>query len=218
MNDRKRVLIADDHQLVRAGLRIMIEQIPGFTVVAEVSDGREAVRLARELQPDIALVDITMPNMNGLEATTGILAASPQTRVIVLTMHANEQYVSEALKAGAVGYLLKDAATNELAEALRTVTEHGHYLSPRVAGQVLNSFARNLRGEPQPAITLTPRQRQILQLIAEGHSTRAIAEQLHISVKTVETHRAQLMERLGIYDVAGLTRYAIRAGLVSADR
>jgi DNA-binding NarL/FixJ family response regulator len=176
------------------------------------------VRLARELQPDIALVDITMPNMNGLEATTGILAASPQTRVIVLTMHANEQYVSEALKAGAVGYLLKDAATNELAEALRTVTEHGHYLSPRVAGQVLNSFARNLRGEPQPAITLTPRQRQILQLIAEGHSTRAIAEQLHISVKTVETHRAQLMERLGIYDVAGLTRYAIRAGLVSADR
>jgi len=218
--ERKRVLLADDHQLVRAGLRVLIDALPDFAVVAEVGDGIDAVEQARRLQPELALLDISMPRMSGLEAATAMRIASPGTRVIVLSMHASEQHFAAALKAGATGYVIKDAAVNELAEALRAVAAGDHYVSPRISGAVMQSLARNLRGEEVGAAgaALSPRQRQVLQLIAEGRNTREIAEQLHVSVKTVETHRAELMRRLDIHDVAGLTRYAIRAGLVSPDR
>ncbi|HTT11665.1 MAG TPA: response regulator transcription factor [Burkholderiaceae bacterium] len=220
MAERKRVLLADDHQLVRAGLRVLIDALPDFAVVAEVGDGIDAVEQARRLQPELALLDISMPRMSGLEAATAMRIASPGTRVIVLSMHASEQHFAAALKAGATGYVIKDAAVNELAEALRAVAAGDHYVSPRISGAVMQSLARNLRGEEVGAAgaALSPRQRQVLQLIAEGRNTREIAEQLHVSVKTVETHRAELMRRLDIHDVAGLTRYAIRAGLVSPDR
>lgn len=219
MAERKRVLLADDHQLVRAGLRLLIDGLPDFEVVAEVGDGLEAVDAARKLQPELALLDISMPRMSGLEAAAAMRVASPATRVIALSMHASEQHFAAALKAGATGYVVKDSAVTELAEALRAVAAGQHYVSPRIAGSVMQSLARNLRGEqPGGDPLLSPRQRQVLQLIAEGRNTREIAEQLHVSVKTVETHRAELMRRLEIHDVAGLTRYAIRAGLVSPDR
>jgi DNA-binding NarL/FixJ family response regulator len=220
MAERKSVLLADDHQLVRAGLRMLIDALPDFTVVAEVGDGVEAVEAARRLQPDVALLDISMPRMSGLEAAAAMRTGAPATRVIALSMHASEQHFAAALKAGATGYVIKDAAVTELAEALRAVAAGGHYVSPRISGKVMQSLARNLRGEAAATAdpVLSPRQRQVLQLIAEGRSTREIADQLHVSVKTVETHRAELMRRLDIHDVAGLTRYAIRAGLVSSDR
>jgi DNA-binding NarL/FixJ family response regulator len=220
VHDRKRVLLADDHQLVRAGLRVLIDALPDFVVVAEVGDGVDAVEAARKLQPDLALLDISMPRMSGLEAAIAIRTASPSTRVIALSMHTSEQHFAAALKAGAHGYVIKDSAVTELAEALRAVAGGHHYVSPRIAGSVMQSLARNLRGEEAGSSEplLTPRQRQVLQLIAEGRSTREIADQLHLSVKTIETHRAELMRRLDIHDVAGLTRYAIRAGLVSPDR
>jgi DNA-binding NarL/FixJ family response regulator len=217
---RKRVLIADDHQLVRAGLRLLIDGLPDFEVVGEVGDGLEAIEATRTLQPDLALLDISMPRMSGLEAAMAIRTASPATRVIALSMHASEQHFAAALKAGATGYVIKDSAVNELADALRAVVAGNHYVSPRISGTVMQSLGRNLRGEAAGATdpALSPRQRQVLQLIAEGRNTREIAEQLHLSVKTVETHRAEVMRRLDIHDVAGLTRYAIRAGLVSPDR
>jgi len=220
MTERKRVLLADDHQLVRAGLRLLIDALPDFVVVAEVGDGVEAVEAARKLQPDLALLDISMPRMSGLEAAVAMRAASPATRVIALSMHTSEQHFAAALKAGATGYVIKDSAVTELADALRAVSAGNHYVSPRISGTLMQSLARNLRGEDVSATdpSLTPRQRQVLQLIAEGRNTREIADQLHVSVKTVETHRAELMRRLDIHDVAGLTRYAIRAGLVSPDR
>ena len=220
MPERKSVLLADDHQLVRAGLRLLIDRLPDFQVVAEVGDGIEAIEAARKLQPDVALLDISMPRMGGLEAAMVLHTASPGTRVIALSMHASEQHFAAALKAGATGYVVKDSAVNELAEALRAVTAGSHYVSPRISGALMQSLARNLRGEAVHAAepALSPRQRQVLQLIAEGRNTREIAEQLHLSVKTVETHRAELMRRLDIHDVAGLTRYAIREGLVSPDR
>jgi len=188
--------------------------------VAEVGDGVEAVEAARKLQPDLALLDISMPRMSGLEAAAALRAASPATRVIALSMHTSEQHFAAALKAGATGYVIKDSAVTELADALRAVAAGNHYVSPRISGTVMQSLARNLRGEDVGTsdVQLTPRQRQVLQLIAEGRNTREIAEQLHVSVKTVETHRAELMRRLDIHDVAGLTRYAIRAGMVSPDR
>jgi DNA-binding NarL/FixJ family response regulator len=218
--ERKTVLLADDHQLVRAGLRLLIDGLPDFEVVAEVGDGIEAVEAARKLRPDLALLDISMPRMGGLEAAAAMRTASPETRVIALSMHASEQHFAAALKAGATGYVIKDAAVTELSEALRAVAAGSHYVSARISGAVMQSLARNLRGEEVGTAdpVLSPRQRQVLQLIAEGRNTREIADQLHVSVKTVETHRAELMRRLDIHDVAGLTRYAIRAGLVSPDR
>jgi len=220
MTERKRVLLADDHQLVRAGLRLLIDALPDFIVAAEVGDGVEAVEAARKLQPDLALLDISMPRMSGLEAAVAMRSASPATRVIALSMHTSEQHFAAALKAGATGYVIKDSAVTELADALRAVAAGNHYVSPRISGTLMQSLARNLRGEGVSGTDppLTPRQRQVLQLIAEGRNTREIADQLHVSVKTVETHRAELMRRLDIHDVAGLTRYAIRAGLVSPDR
>ncbi|MBK7664487.1 MAG: response regulator transcription factor [Sterolibacteriaceae bacterium] len=205
-----RILLADDHALVRAGIRRLIEDLPGHLVVAEASDGREAERLARQHDPDIALIDLAMPGLNGLDAIARIAASSPRTRLLALSMHTGEHYVIDALRAGAVGYIVKDAAADELAEALAAAAQGKRYVSPRVAQHL-----RNLRTEAaDEARTLTSRQREILQLIAEGNSTRDIAERLSISIKTVESHRAQIMQRLDIHDVAGLTRYAMSVGLV----
>jgi DNA-binding NarL/FixJ family response regulator len=209
-----RILIADDHTLVRAGLTSLIARLPEMEVVAEAADGRQALRLVRDLQPDIVLMDIAMPGLNGLESTERIHSIHPKIKIIILSMHASEEYVAQALKAGASGYLLKDAATAELEMALKSVSMGQFYLSPAISRQVVDNL---LRGGPTGVELLTPRQREILQLIAEGKGTRDIAETLHLSVKTVETHRAQLMERLDIHDVAGLIRYALKKGLISAD-
>ena len=212
MLGKLRIIIADDHTLVRAGLVTLMARMSDMEVVGEANNGREAVRMARDLEPDIALMDIAMPELNGLEAADRVHRDTPKTRVIILSMHANEEYVAQALKSGASGYLLKDAATTELEMALKAVAQGQFYLSPSISRQVVDSY---LHGGPTGLDLLSPRQREILQLIAEGKSTRDIAESLHLSVKTIETHRAQLMERLDIHDTAGLVRYALRKGLIS---
>ena len=212
-----RVLIADDHLLVRAGIRALLESIDGVTVVGEANDGREAVELTANVRPDIALIDISMPGLNGLEAATRIREQSPSTRVIMLSMHANDMYVRQALKAGAAGYLLKSATAPELQAALQSVAQGEVYLSPAVSKQVVKGYVDGSAATESPLDVLTARQREILQLIAEGRTTKEVAFTLSISAKTVETHRAQIMERLQIHDVPGLVRFAIRTGLISAD-
>ncbi len=217
-----RVLLVDDHTLVRTGLRLLLEQVPGVAVVGEVADGRQALAAVVKARPDIVLMDVGMPGMGGLEATRRLHQQHPNVRVIMLSIHANEEYVLQALDAGASGYLLKDASTKELESALLHAGRGEQYLSPAVSRPVLDAYVRRVREQAGPYRSLleelTPRQREILQLIAEGHTTHNIARQLDISVKTVEAHRSQLMRRLGIFDIAGLVRYAIRAGLVSAER
>jgi DNA-binding NarL/FixJ family response regulator len=208
-----RILLADDHALVRAGMKSLVESTEAFEVVGEASNGREAVRLARTLEPDVALLDIAMPELNGLDAARRLAAECPQVRVLILSMHTDPGYVREALQAGTAGYLLKEASVEELELAIRAALRGERYLDPRVSKQVIDGYVRGLDAPEGKA--LTPRQREILQLIAEGRSTREIAERLHLSVKTVEAHRAQIMDRLDIRDVAGLTRYAIRIGLIS---
>jgi DNA-binding NarL/FixJ family response regulator len=212
-----RVLLVDDHTLVRAGIRSLLDAMEGFSVVAEASDGREALALVRAHQPDIVVMDIAMKDLNGLETTVQIKRDFPGTRVIILSMHGTGDYVQQAIRAGASGYLMKDAATAELGIALQAVMRGEVYLSPAASKQVVESYM--LRpGADKQAEQLTPRQREVLQMIAEGLSTKEIAYRMGVSVKTVETHRTQLMERLDIRDVAGLVRYAIRIGLVSADK
>ncbi|MBI4754932.1 MAG: response regulator transcription factor [Betaproteobacteria bacterium] len=215
------VLLADDHALVRAGIRALIEGFGGFEVVAECGDGREALRLTRLHHPGIVVMDLSMPGLNGLDATARIAKDFPHTRVVVLSMHTAENYVLEVLRAGALGFVVKDAAVEELESALKSVARGERYLSPVISRMVLEDYMRRLRGqggaeagEPE---ALTPRQREILQLIAEGVSTREIARRLSLSIKTVESHRAQIQRRLNIHEVAGLTRYAIRIGLVGPD-
>jgi DNA-binding NarL/FixJ family response regulator len=213
-----KILLADNHTLVRAGIRALLEQIPDVTVVAEAGDGREALKLVDQHRPNLVLMDITMPVMNGLEATGRIVKEHPQTRVVMLSVHNDEEYVLQSLRAGAVGYLLKDAGRAELEMAVAAVARNETYLSPAVSRHVVGDYVRRIGGGGEGRLeTLTPRQREILQLVAEGKSTKDIASILDVSVKTVETHRAQLMERLDIHDVAGLVRYAIRNGIVTAD-
>jgi DNA-binding NarL/FixJ family response regulator len=211
-----RILIADDHALFRAGLRALLKETPGVRVIAEVGSGDDAVALAQEHRPDIVIMDISMKGLNGLDATARIKASTPATRVIILSMHDTEDYVAQALRAGASAYLLKDSAEPELDLALRAVVRDEVYLSPRVSKPVVNAYVRRDTSSTLPALTV--RQREILQLIAEGHSTKWIAEKLAISIKTIDAHRAQIMERLQIRDVPGLVRYAIRNGLVSLDK
>jgi len=212
-----RVIVADDHSLVRAGLRALLQSLEGVQVVAEASHGREAVSLAAIHQPDVVLMDISMPELNGLEAAAQIASDSPNTRVIVLSMHTSEEYVLRALRAGAAGYLIKDAGTAELETAVRVVARGDTYLSPAVSKPVVAEYLRRVSGQDSPLEQLTPRQREVLQLLAEGHSTHTIAQKLSISAKTVEAHRAQIMGRLDIHDLAGLVRYAIRTGLVNSE-
>jgi DNA-binding NarL/FixJ family response regulator len=185
-------------------------------VVAEASDGSEALRLIEQHRPQVVLMDIAMKTLNGLDTTAKISAAHPDVRVLILSMHANEEYVLQALRAGAAGYLLKEAATAELEIALQAVSRGETYLSPPVSRAVVDGYVHRT-AERQPEDGLTPRQREILRLIAKGLGTKEIAYRLDLSVKTIETHRAMVMDRLGIRDVAGLTRYAIRSGLISAD-
>jgi DNA-binding NarL/FixJ family response regulator len=213
-----RVLLADDHALVRAGIRALLEGLAGVAVVAEAGNGGEVLELARKHRPDVVLLDISMPGIGGLEASAQLKQELPEVRVVMLSMHANEEYVLQALRAGAVGYMLKDSATAELELALQAVMQGETYLSPPISRQVVEGYVQRVGAEQPAADHLTPRQRQVLQLIAEGLSTKEIAYRLELSVKTVETHRAQLMERLQIRDIAGLVKYAIRNGLVSSEK
>lgn len=212
-----RVLLVDDHALVRTGLRALLEAFAGVKVIAEAADGKEAFLLAAEHQPDIVVMDITMPGLNGFDATARIARKLPQTRVLVLSMHTDEQYVAMALKAGAKGYLPKDASSAELELAVHAVARGDTYLSPPIAHPVVKEFVQRGGERRAPLDRLTSRQREVVQLIAEGHTTKDIAQRLGLSVKTVEAHRAQLMERLEIHDVASLVRWAIRSGLVAPE-
>ena len=210
-----RVLLADDHTLVRAGLRKLLESMPDIEVVGEAGDGLALLELAEQLHPNLVLMDIAMPGLNGLEATARLVKASPGVRVMILSMHQNEEYVRRALRNGAVAYLLKDAAPMELGLALSAVLRGETYLSPAVSKGVVNDYVQRLREDDQPGEQLSPRQREVLQLIAEGLSTKEIARRLDLSVKTVETHRSGLMKQLDVHEVTGLVRYALRMGLVS---
>ncbi|MCY7307879.1 MAG: response regulator transcription factor [Rhodoferax sp.] len=214
---RFRTLLADDHTLVRAGLRKLLELIPEVEVVGEAADGLALLTLAAQLRPKLVLMDISMPGLNGLEATGRLVRADAEVRVIVLSMHQSEEYVRLALRHGAAGYLLKDAAPLELDLAVRAVLRGETYLSPSVSRGVVTDYVQRLRAEERPGDVLTPRQREVLQLVAEGHSTKEIARRLDLSIKTVDTHRTQLMKQLDIHEIAGLVRYAMRNGLISPD-
>jgi DNA-binding NarL/FixJ family response regulator len=211
------ILLADDHTLVRAGIRALVERLPSVNVVGEAKDGREALRLAKDRKPDIILMDIAMPGLNGLEATKRVAKECPGVNVIILSMYASEEYVREAINAGAAGYLIKRSAATELLHAITAVARGEKYFSPLVSARINKDRGGQLAADRAWIDRLTPRQREILQLIAERHTTKDIAVILGISIKTVETHRAQLMERLEIHDVPGLVRFAIRAGLVSLE-
>jgi DNA-binding NarL/FixJ family response regulator len=212
-----RIVLADDHILLRAGLRKLLESIEGVTVAGEADDGLALLALATELQPDMVLMDIAMPGLNGLEAAARLAKSMPRTKVLILSMHQSEEYVRQALKSGASAYLLKDAAPVELELAIRAVLRGETYLSPAVSRGVVSDYVQRLREAPDAGSGLTPRQTEVLQLIAEGLSTKDIARRLDLSVKTVETHRTQLMRQLDIHEIAGLVRYAMRIGLVSPD-
>ena len=212
-----RVLLADDHTLVRAGLRKLLESIPQVQVVGEANDGLTVVEMAEQLKPQLILMDIAMPGLNGLESTARIMRACPDVKVLILSMHQNEEYVRQALRHGAVAYLLKDAAPMELELAIAAVLRGETYLSPAVSRGVVSDYVQRLRNDDVPGTQLTPRQREVLQLVAEGLSSKEVARRLDVAVKTVESHRSQLMKQLDIHEVAGLVRYAVRAGLISPD-
>jgi len=212
-----RALLADDHTLVRAGIRGLLRGLPGVEVVGEAEDGHEALRLAEALRPDVVLLDIGMPGLNGLEVAGRLAALDPSIRVLILSMHTSEEYVLRALRAGCAGYLLKRSAVSELEVAVRAVARGETYLSPAVSKQVVDDYVGRTGGATDPIDALTPRQREILQLVAEGNTSKEIAERLGLSFKTVEAHRAQIMERLGVRDLAGLVRFAVRVGLVAPE-
>jgi RNA polymerase sigma factor (sigma-70 family) len=235
-----KVLLADDHRIVREGLKSLLQSQPDLEVIAEASDGRQAVEMARDLDPDVVVMDVAMPQLNGIEATRQLAGDDRGMKIVALSMHSDRRYVSEALKAGASGYVLKDGAFDELITAIRAVTSDRVYLSPRVAGVVVDDYVRRLptrggaaarsaaRAESADAETesararsafdtLTPREREVLQLMAEGYATKEVAHRLHVSVKTVETHRRQIMEKLDLHSVAELTKYAIREGLTTLE-
>jgi DNA-binding NarL/FixJ family response regulator len=212
-----RTLLVDDHTLVRAGIRALLTEIEGMDIVAEADNGRAAVALARTHRPDLVVMDISMKELNGIDATAQILAEQPDTRIVILSMHATEDVVRRALKAGASGYIVKDGAPLELRMAVDCALRDEIYVSPRVSRHLVSALRDGNPAAGSPLDALTPRQREILQLIAEGKSTKEIAFVLDVSVKTVETHRAAVMDRLGIRDVAGLVLFAVRCGLVSTE-
>jgi len=213
-----RILLADDHKITREGLRSLIENQPDMQVVAEAEEGRTAVELARKLAPDLVIMDVSMPDLNGIEATLQISQQSLNVKVIALSMHSDSLFVTEMLKSGARGYLLKDCAFEELANAINAVMNGNTYLSPSISGIVIDDYLHRLsKAGSLRADALTAREREVLQLLAEGKSTKQIALELHISAKTVETHRRQIMEKLDIHSVAELTKYAIRKGFTSLE-
>lgn len=213
-----RVILADDHTLVRAGIRALLEKLPGVNVIAEAGDGRETLELVRHHQPDVVVMDVAMPGLNGLDAAERLTAEFPNLRVIILSMHQNEEYVFRALKAGVAGYLLKKAATTELETALQHVLHGERYLSRQIAERLPATFlTESLAHLKSPLEQLTDRQREILQLIAEGQNTKQIADRLQLSPKTVEYHRTKLMSVLNVHDVPGLVRFALRVGLIHPE-
>ena len=218
-----RILIADDHKIVCDGLKAMLEAQPDMEIVAQADNGREAVKLAQKQKPDMIIMDVAMPDLNGLEAVRQILSNNPHIKVIALSMHADKRYVTGMLSSGASGYILKHCAFEELVHAIRIVLSNQVYLSPTIAGIVVKELAQSKSPRARQSISaspqaLTSREREVLQLIAEGHSAREIALRLHLSVKTVETHRRQMMEKLEIRSIADLTKFAIREGLTSLDK
>jgi DNA-binding NarL/FixJ family response regulator len=212
-----RVLIVDDHKLFRAGIRALLQTVADIEVVAEAGDGREGVRLAETHRPDVVLMDILMPDLNGLDAAARIVHQCPRTRVVILSMNADQDSVLKTLRAGAVGYLVKTADPAELAMAVRAVTRGEKFLSSAISAHVVAACLSRLDQEQSSLERLPPRQREVLQLVAEGHTTKEIAKKLEISPKTAEAYRGELMKALDIHDIASLTRYAIRTGLVSLD-
>lgn len=212
------ILIADDHQIVREGLIALLSQYPEMQVVGEAANGRQSVQLAAALRPQVVVIDIGMPELNGIEATRQIVAEVPGTKVIALSMHSDKRFVKGMLKAGASGYLLKYCASEELVNAIHMVMANRVYLSHDITGIVVEDYVQKLANSDASAFqTLTPREREVLQLLAEGHSTRQIADTLHVSVKTIEVHRKQLMDKLGLASLADLVKYAIREGLTSIE-
>lgn len=211
-----RILLADDHTIIRNGLRLLLERQPDFTVIGEASNGREAIELADLKNPDIVIMDVAMPLMNGVEATSRIAAAQPKTAVVILSMHSDESYILRALKAGARGYLLKDSAESDLIQAVRAVASGKAFFSPVVSKFLAEDYLRQLRqkGVEDPYDLLTARERELLQLIAEGKSAKAIASLLNLSFHTVDTHRANLMAKVNVHSVPELILYAVRKGVI----
>jgi DNA-binding NarL/FixJ family response regulator len=213
-----RIILADDHTLVRAGIRALLEKLPGVVVVGEADDGRAVLKLVQQHRPDVVLMDITMPGLNGLEAAARLAKEFPAVRVIILSMHNNEEYYWRALKAGAAGYLLKKAATAELETALQRVVRGETYLSQEISARLLRKIpVGGIADRKSPLEQLTGRQREILQLIAEGQNTKGIAALLKVSPKTVEYHRMKMMDSLNVHDVPGLVRFALRVGLIPQE-
>jgi DNA-binding NarL/FixJ family response regulator len=215
-----RIILADDHQIIREGIRSLLDKEPDMEVIGEAKNGREAVDLTVQLVPDVVVMDIGMPDLNGMEATRQIVEQVSDVKVLALSMHSDRQFAAGILAAGASGYLLKDAAFDELAEAIRSVHKGQCYLSPGITGVVLNDYVERLAkpGDTTPFSALTKREREILQLLAEGWTTKRISENLHVSIKTVETHRQHVMDKLELHSLADLTKYAIREGLTSLEK
>jgi DNA-binding NarL/FixJ family response regulator len=211
-----KIILADDHQIVRQGLRMLLASEPDMMVVGESDNGRDTVKLTQALDPDVIIMDISMPDLNGIDATRQIVAINSRVKIIALSMHSDSLFVLNMLRSGAWGYLLKDCALEELVKAIRTVMREKTYISPGVSDILIKDFVHNLADEPCSAYTLlTPREREVLQLMAEGRNTLQIANTLCLSSKTVEAHRKQIMNKVGIHNVAELTKYAIRQGLTS---
>ncbi|MBS1113821.1 MAG: nreC 3 [Nitrospirae bacterium] len=215
---RTKIILADDHKIIREGLRSLIEKQPDMEVIAEAQDGLTTVNLVQKLKPDVVIMDIGMPEMNGIDATTKITTEYKTVKVIALSMHSDRRFVMQMLKAGAAGYLLKDSAFEELVSAIHAVIAKQHYLSQKITDVVVQEYLQNLPPNESTVFTvLTAREREVLQLIAEGKSTKQIASVLNLSVKTIETHRQQIMEKLDMHSIAQLTKYAIREGLTSLE-
>lgn len=213
-----KILLADDHKLMREGLRMLLEKLGRITIVGEADNGVSAVRMARDLKPDLVLMDIAMPDLNGIEATRRIMTEAPGVKVIALSMHADKRFVRHMFAAGAAGYVLKGSAFEEVAAAIKTVAAGRIYISPKITDQVLSEYVKQLiKSSAGAESPLSGREREVLQMLAEGKSSRKIAERLHVSVTTVDTHRKHIMDKLGFRSIAELTKYAIREGLTSLD-
>ncbi len=213
-----KVLLVDDHAIIREGLRSLLEKQPEMEVIADTDDGRKSIELVQELLPDIVIMDITMPGLNGIEATRQITTESPDVKVIALSIHSKRRFVADMLSAGATGYILKECLFDELIQAIKTVAAGGRYLSPRITDIVVSDYVKRLSAAADsPFEALTTREREVLQLVAEGKSTKQIALELHVSTKTIEANRRQIMEKLDIHSVAELTKYAVREGLTTLE-
>lgn len=217
MKQNLRIVLVDDHLLVRSGMKSLIENLGDYEVVGEAQDGHEALRIIEALQPDLVMMDISMPNLNGLDATARALKQNPNLKVIMLSMHANKRYVVEAMRAGASGYLLKHCPAEELARAIRVIAQGGKYLTPELSEAVIDHLRGTAKNSMNEEVQLTTRQREVLQLVVEGLSSREIAQLLGLSIRTVDAHRAEIMARLDIHDLSGLIRYAMTVGLASEE-